>query len=117
MSGVCQSISSSMVLSSLALGPLSPSFSERNALPGWSIQRLIISFALGMILGIPNQLTTKFFLLALKEIPAAISYPFFAGSVALLCVLSDIVIWKKKFGVVQKFSLALLTIGIILLNI
>lgn len=75
------------------------------------------SFLLGLILGIPNQLTTKFFLLALKEIPASLAFPISASGVVLLVILTDIILWKKKFSKKQKIALILLIVGIILLNL
>ncbi|MDD3050346.1 MAG: hypothetical protein PHR06_04305 [Candidatus Cloacimonetes bacterium] len=77
----------------------------------------IRSLTYGFILGIPNQLTTKFFLIALITIPAAIAYPLSASSVVVLSILSDIFFWKKRFSKRQKIAFIALLIGIILLNI
>jgi len=49
------------------------------------------SFLLGMILGIPNRLTTKYLLDALHEIPASVVYPIFAASVVVLGIFSDVI--------------------------
>ncbi len=73
-------------------------------------------FAFGLILGIPNQLTTKLFLSSLATIPAPIAYPLFASSVVLICVLSDLLIWKKRYSIKQKLGYAVMIIGIVLLN-
>jgi multidrug transporter EmrE-like cation transporter len=75
------------------------------------------SFCLGMILGIPNRLTTKYFLDALQEIPATMVYPIFAASVVVLGIFSDVLIWKKKFNYMQKIALLIMVVGIVLLYI
>ncbi len=73
------------------------------------------SFCFGMILGIPNRLTTKYFLDALQEIPATTVYPMFAASVVVLGIFSDVLVWKKKFNYKQKIALLIMVIGIVLL--
>ena len=75
------------------------------------------SFCFGMILGIPNRLTTKYFLDALQEIPATMVYPIFAASVVVLGIFSDVLIWKKKFNYKQKIALLIMVMGIVLLYI
>jgi drug/metabolite transporter (DMT)-like permease len=74
-------------------------------------------FSYGLILGIPNQLTTKLFLKSLASVPAPIAYPLFASSVVLICVFSDLLVWKKKYSVKQKLGYAVMIIGILLLNL
>ncbi len=75
------------------------------------------SFCFGMILGIPNRLTTKYFLDALQEIPATMVYPMFAAFVVVLGIFSDILIWKTKFNYKQKIALLIMVVGIVLLYI
>jgi len=76
-----------------------------------------ISFAYGMILGFPNQLTTKFFLLSLKSVPAPIAYPLMAACVVLICFLADITIWKRKFNLISYLAYLGIIIGVIFLNL
>ncbi|MBC8385690.1 MAG: EamA family transporter [Candidatus Cloacimonetes bacterium] len=75
------------------------------------------SFGYGLILGIPNQLTTKLFMRGLDSVPAPIAFPFVASSVVLLCFMTDILIWKKTFNLSQKIGFALMIAGIVLLNL
>ncbi|MFO7896516.1 MAG: EamA family transporter [Candidatus Cloacimonadales bacterium] len=75
------------------------------------------SLAYGLVLGIPNMLTSKYLLYALEEIPATIVFPLAASSVVILTILSDIFIWKKEFGRKKKISFALIVIGIFLINL
>lgn len=74
-------------------------------------------FIWGMLLGIPNQLTTRFFLNSLQTVKAAIAYPLFASSVVVITVICDIFIWKKVFSAKQRFAFALLVLGIAFLNV
>ena len=75
------------------------------------------SILLGLLLGIPNQLTTKFFMDSLTSIPASIAYPLLASGVVLLAVVTDACIWKRKFSSKAVFAYLILLIGIIFLNI
>ena len=76
-----------------------------------------LSILFGFILGVPNQLTTKFFLLGLQKIDGSIAYPIFAGGVMLASILSDVVIWRKRFNKKQILALCLMVSGLVLLNI
>lgn len=75
------------------------------------------SLCYGFVLGIPNQLTTKFFMTSLAHVKAAIAYPFFASGVVLLAIITDITVWKRKITGKGIIGYAALLIGIILLNI
>ena len=75
------------------------------------------SILYGLSLGIPNQLTTKFFMKGLETVKAAISYPFFASAIVLFSIISDIFIWKKKFNLKERLAFAFIIIGIVFLNI
>jgi multidrug transporter EmrE-like cation transporter len=71
----------------------------------------------GFAMGIPNQLSSLFFLMGLKSIPATVAYPFYASGVVLLSILSDIFIWRKVFTVKQRLALGLLICGVILVSL
>lgn len=75
------------------------------------------SFGYGLVLGIPNQLTTRFFLSSLDSVPAAIAYPLMASGVVVITILTDIFIWRRRFNPKQRLALALIIGGIALLNI
>ncbi|MCK9223868.1 MAG: DMT family transporter [Candidatus Muirbacterium halophilum] len=75
------------------------------------------SLFFGIFLGIPNQLTSLYFMKALEVEKAVIVYPVFASSVVIFSVLSDIIFWKTKYSLIQKMYFAVMIIGIVLLNI
>jgi len=75
------------------------------------------SLLYGFLLGIPNQLTTKFFMDSLASIQAAIAYPLFASGVVLLAIITDMVLWKRKFKGKGLVAYGALLAGIVLLNL
>jgi len=75
------------------------------------------SLLYGFGLGIPNQLSTLFFLKGLKTIPATIAFPLLASGIVLSSILCDIFIWRKVFTVKQRIALVMLTAGVVLISI
>jgi len=71
----------------------------------------------GIVLGIPNQLSTRFFLMGLDRVPAPIAYPLTASSIVVLSIVSDIFLWKRMFTMKQRIALGMLVFGILLLNL
>lgn len=78
----------------------------------WSLNSLLF----GMILGIPNQLTTRFFMKSLLTVPGALAFPISASGVVFFVIITDYFIWKKRFTFKQRIALALLIVGITFLN-
>lgn len=75
------------------------------------------SLYFGFALGIPNQLSSLFFLKGLKSVPATVAYPFYASGIVFISIISDILIWRKFFTVKQRLALGLLVCGVILINL
>ncbi len=71
----------------------------------------------GLILGIPNQLTSLFFLKSLDVLDATIVYPTFASGVVIVGIATDIFIWKSKIDKRKALFLLIIIIGVILINI
>lgn len=74
-------------------------------------------FIYGLLLGIPNQLSSLFFLISLTYYQAAIVYPLVASLMVVFSLLSDRFIWRRPFSRRQKVFFSLMIIGIIMLNI
>ena len=72
---------------------------------------------LGVILGLPNQLTSLFLLKALGQLPGAIVYPLSASAIVLVSVVSDVTIWRTRLKRNQVLFLLAIIAGIVLLNI
>jgi multidrug transporter EmrE-like cation transporter len=75
------------------------------------------SLLYGLALGIPNQLTTRFFLKSLETVSAAIAFPLMASGVVLFCIVADRFIWKIQFSLKEKIAFSFVVLGIALLNI
>lgn len=75
------------------------------------------SLLYGFALGVPNQLSSLFFLKGLKTIPATVAYPIYASGVVLVSIISDLLIWRKFFTIKQRIALGLLVSGVILVSL
>lgn len=75
------------------------------------------AIAYGLLLGVPNQLSSLFFLRALSSVKAGIAYPVVASGIVILGILSDLLFWKRTFSIKQLFALVFLALGIVLLNL
>lgn len=75
------------------------------------------SLLYGLVLGIPNQLTSLFFMKSLDTVPAAIAYPMLGSSVVLLSIITDVFIWRSRFTVKQRLIFILIIVGIVLINL
>jgi len=97
-------------------------FSSAFALTGCVILASRISVTLpavlfGCALGIPNRLSTVFFLKGLDTVPAPIAYPLVAVGIVLLSIVSDLLIWKKAATRRDLILWSLLVASLILMNI
>ncbi|MCX5754002.1 MAG: EamA family transporter, partial [Candidatus Krumholzibacteria bacterium] len=54
------------------------------------------TFALGLLLGLPNLFSTVFTLLALRAVPASIAFPFINLAVIVGSTLAGFVLWKER---------------------
>lgn len=75
------------------------------------------SVALGFTIGIPNQLSSYFFLRGLQDIPASVAYPLTGACIVICGILCDLIIWKRVFSARQKVALGLLSIGVIIISL
>jgi len=75
------------------------------------------SLLFGCGLGLPNRLSTVFFLKGLDKIPASIAYPLVAVSIVLLSIISDLTLWKKQATRRDFLLWAMLIVSLFLLNI
>lgn len=71
----------------------------------------------GFLLGVPNQLSTLFFVKSLYQIPASIAYPLCAALIVVFSIFSDFIFWNSRFSLRKSVSLALILISIVFLNL
>lgn len=72
---------------------------------------------LGMMLGVPNVLTTFFLLSALAVLPAIIVFPIMNVGIILLTTVMAFIIWKEKLNRWGLLALASGVIAILLLSL
>ncbi|PKN78621.1 MAG: hypothetical protein CVU48_07810 [Candidatus Cloacimonetes bacterium HGW-Cloacimonetes-1] len=74
-------------------------------------------FLRGTVLGVPNQLSSVFFLHGLGIVPATVAFPLVASGIVFFSFISDAIIWKHSYSLAQKVMILLILVGIVLLNI
>jgi multidrug transporter EmrE-like cation transporter len=72
---------------------------------------------IGLLLGIPNQATSLFFLMSLSTVDSVVAFPTMAISVLSGSMLCDRFIWGEPLGKEKFFMIGLSMIAIILLNL
>jgi drug/metabolite transporter (DMT)-like permease len=73
------------------------------------------TFLLGILLGVPNLLSTVFTLLALRGVQASIAFPFINLTVIFGSTLLALVAWKEKLGPIATAGLVVAALALILL--
>jgi multidrug transporter EmrE-like cation transporter len=72
---------------------------------------------IGLLLGIPNQLTSLFFLMSLSTVDSVVAFPTMSVSVLSGSMLCDKFIWGEPLGKEKFFLIGLSMVAIVLLNI
>jgi drug/metabolite transporter (DMT)-like permease len=75
------------------------------------------TFALGLLLGVPNLFSTVFTLLALRSVPASIAFPFINLTVIVGSTLVGFVFWKERLRGMSVAGLVVATSAILLLAV
>jgi drug/metabolite transporter (DMT)-like permease len=73
------------------------------------------TFALGLLLGVPNLFSTVFTLLALRAVPASIAFPFINLTVIVGSTLFGFVLWKERLRRMGVAGLVVAAAAIVLL--
>jgi drug/metabolite transporter (DMT)-like permease len=73
------------------------------------------TFLLGLLLGVPNLFSTVFILMALRNTPASIAFPFVNLTVILGSTLLAFLIWKERLSRLATAGLALAAVALVLL--
>ena len=71
----------------------------------------------GLILGVPNQATSMFFLMALSTVDSVVAFPTMSISVLSGSMLCDRFIWKEPLGREKVLLIVISMAAIVLLNI
>ncbi len=71
----------------------------------------------GVLIGIPNFLSSKFLLSALATVPAVVAYPTFSVSTLLLITLTGVLAFREKLSRRQWVALAAILVALVMLNV
>ena len=71
----------------------------------------------GLVIGIPNFLSSKFLLRALKDVAAVIAYPVYSVAGILLVTLAGLVFFRERLEKRQWLALGLILTALVLLNL
>ena len=71
----------------------------------------------GVLIGIPNFLSTKFMLEALTTVPAVVAYPTFSVTTMLMVTLAGPWFFREKLNKFQWAALGIILVALVLLNI
>lgn len=71
----------------------------------------------GILIGVPNYFSARFFLRALATVPAVIAAPSCSVGTIIVVTLVGMFVFKEKLGKRQKVAIASILVALILLNI
>ncbi|MDD3643643.1 MAG: EamA family transporter, partial [Candidatus Krumholzibacteria bacterium] len=72
---------------------------------------------LGLLLGLPNLLSTVFTLLALRSVPASIAFPFINLAVIFGSTILGRAVWRERLGRTAAAGLAAAALALVLLRL
>jgi len=76
----------------------------------------LVDIAFGALIGIPNYLSTRFLLWALRDIPAVIAYPSYSVGTIVLVMLVGVIAFKERLGKRKFIAMAVILAALVLLN-
>ena len=73
--------------------------------------------ACGLVLGVPNYMSARFLLWALKEVPAVVVYPSFSVGTIIVVTLVGVLCFREKLEKRKLLALGLILGALVLLNL
>lgn len=77
----------------------------------------LLDFIMGIIVGIPNMLTSFFLIKALENIPGPIAFSSFSAGTIIIMALGAFAMFKEKLEKKEYVALAIIVMALILVNI
>ena len=71
----------------------------------------------GLLLGVPNFLSSLFLLKALATVPAVIAFPTYSVATILVVALAGLLIFREKLSKKQVIGSFLICVALVLLNL
>lgn len=84
------------------------------------VQRQRISameILLGMLIGIPNYLSSRFLLLSLADLPAMVAFPSYSVGAILLVAVVGAIVFRERFSRRKIIGLGIILAALVLLNL
>ena len=86
----------------------------------WKIKKQSISkwdIIIGVLVGVPNYLSSRFVLLALRSLPAIVVFPVYSVSTLAIITIAGILIFKERLSKNKIIGILLIALALILLNV
>lgn len=71
----------------------------------------------GILIGIPNYISSRFLLLSLSHIPAVVAYPTYSVGAIIVVSTVGLLFFKEKFSRRRVLAMVLILVSLVLLNI
>lgn len=71
----------------------------------------------GILIGIPNYISSRFLLLSLSHIPAVVAYPTYSVGAIVVVSTVGLLFFKEKFSRRRTLAMALILVSLVLLNL
>ena len=71
----------------------------------------------GVLLGVPNYLSTRFLIMSLTDVPAVIAYPTYSAGTIVLVTLVGMIGFREKLGRRKLIALGIILAALVLLNL
>lgn len=77
----------------------------------------MLDMLFGILVGIPNQLTSYYLIKSLESIEASVAFPIYSAGTILMVNLVNILLFKEKLNKKQYVAIGIIVIALILLNL
>ena len=71
----------------------------------------------GMLIGIPNYISSRFLLLSLSHVPAVIAYPTYSVGAIIVVSTAGLLLFREKFSKRRTLAMGLILVSLVLLNL
>ena len=85
-------------------------FAKRQRLGKWEV-------LFGILIGVPNYISSRFLLLSLDSVPAVVAYPTYSVGAIVLISLAGFAVFHERFTRRRLAALGVILISLVLLNL
>ena len=77
----------------------------------------VMDVVFGMLIGVPNYLSSRFLLLSLADVPAMIAYPTYSVGTIIMIALVGVAVFREKLDRRKLIAIGVILAALVLLNI